>query len=164
MPEFAPDRPEELGPAHSKQALRLWLRLLACSTEIKKIISNRLVREFDCTLPRFDILSALDRNREGMTMGKLSQLLMVSNGNVTGLVNRLVKEGLVERDAAEHDRRVFRVTITQRGANAFQTMAQRHEQWLDDMLDGLATDEIDTLLSSLDDLRISVSRRKLNRT
>lgn len=164
MQDTSPELPEKLGAGHSKQALRLWLRLLTCSTEIKKIISNRLIREFDCTLPRFDILSALDRNRDGLTMGKLSQLLMVSNGNITGLVNRLVKEGLVERDATEQDRRIFRVTITPRGENAFKMMAQRHEQWLDDMFLGLDTDEIDALLTSLNDLRVSVSCRKLNRS
>lgn len=164
MPETVDELPEKLGAAHSKQALRLWLRLLTCSTEIRKIISNRLAREFECTLPRFDILSALDRNREGVTMGELSQLLMVSNGNVTGLVNRLVKEGLIERDADEHDRRIFRVTMTERGASVFETMAQRHEQWLDDMLAGLDTEEIDSLLASLNNLRVSVSRRKLNRS
>ena len=155
--------PEKLGSEHSKQALRLWLRLLTCSTEIEKLIRSNLTREFATTLPRFDILSALDRNPEGLTMGALSKLLMVSNGNVTGLVDRLAQEGLVEREAMEHDRRTYKVTMTGVGKRAFRKMANRHEEWLDDMLEVLPNEDIEHLLKLLTKLRISVAQRKTNR-
>jgi len=154
---------EKLGTEHSKRALRLWLRLLTCSTEIEKLIRNNLTREFSTTLPRFDILAALDRNPEGLTMGNLSKLLMVSNGNVTGLVDRLVQEGWVERETIEHDRRTYKVTMTPVGERAFKTMAARHEEWLDDMFECLDNDEMEQILTLLNRLRISVSRRKLSR-
>ncbi|MGE3690051.1 MAG: MarR family winged helix-turn-helix transcriptional regulator [Novosphingobium sp.] len=155
--------PEKLGSGHSKQALRLWLRLLTCSNEIEKLIRNNLSREFGTTLPRFDILSALDRNPEGLTMGALSKFLMVSNGNVTGLVDRLMQEGLVDREAMEHDRRTYKVTMTPAGENAFRSMAARHEEWLDDMLEDLPNEDIEHLLALLNRLRVSVSKRKLSR-
>ncbi len=60
---------------------------------------NGLRETFDITLPRFDLLAQLDRAPDGMTMGELSDRLMVSNGNVTGLAERLVSEGLVARPA-----------------------------------------------------------------
>ena len=152
--------PEKLGRKHSKQALRLWLRLLTCSTEIEKLIRNSLVKEFSSTLPRFDILSALDRNPEGLTMGQLSELLMVSNGNITGLVERLVQEKLVERSPLEHDRRTFKVTLTKNGPKSFQAMAEQHEAGLDNYFAGLSNDEIEELLNLLNRLRVSVSKRQ----
>lgn len=155
--------PEKLGSEHRKQALRLWLRLLTCSTEIEKLIRGNLTREFHTTLPRFDILSALDRNPEGLTMGALSKLLMVSNGNVTGLVDRLAQEKLVEREAMEHDRRTYKVTMTKAGKRAFKKMALRHEEWLDDMLGDLENKDIEQLLALLTKLRISVAKREMNR-
>ncbi|MCB2062480.1 MAG: MarR family transcriptional regulator [Novosphingobium sp.] len=155
--------PEKLGSEHSKQALRLWLRLLTTSTEIEKLIRGNLTREFGTTLPRFDILAALDRNPEGLTMGALSKLLMVSNGNVTGLVDRLVQEELVEREAMEHDRRTYKVTMTKAGKRAFRKMANRHEEWLDDMLEELPNEDIEGLLKLLSRLRSSVAQRKINR-
>ncbi|MEJ2410852.1 MAG: MarR family transcriptional regulator [Novosphingobium sp.] len=155
--------PEKPGSEHSKQALRLWLRLLTCSTEIEKLIRGNLTRDFGTTLPRFDILSALDRNPDGLTMSALSKLLKVSNGNVTGLVDRLVQENLVEREAMERDRRIYKVTITNSGKLAFREMAVRHEGWLDDMFERLANDDIEDLLALLTKLRHSVAQRKKNR-
>lgn len=154
--------PEKLGNTHSKLALRLWLRLLTCSTEIEKKIRGNMTREFGLTLPRFDILSALDRHPDGLTMSEISTLLMVSNGNVTGLVDRLVQEELVEREAMEHDRRVYRITMTKAGKVAFRMMAIRHEEWLDDMFAELAKDDIEHLLELLTKLRLSVAQRKIS--
>lgn len=153
--------PEKLGSQHSKQALRLWLRLLTCSTEIEKLIRQNLAREFGTTLPRFDILAALNREPDGLTMGALSKLLMVSNGNVTGLVDRLMQEGMVEREAMEHDRRTYKVTMTPAGERVFATMASRHEKWLDDMFDNMPGADIEELMALLNRLRQSVSKREL---
>ena len=90
----SPKYRDKLGGApHSKLSLRLWLRLLSCSTIIEKRIRARLDEEFGTTLPRFDVLSALDRHAEGLTMGQLSEYIMVSNGNVTAVVNRLLDDG-----------------------------------------------------------------------
>lgn len=96
-------------------------------------------------------------------MSNLSTLLMVSNGNVTGLVDRLTLEGLVEREAMEHDRRTSKVTMTAAGKHAFKDMALRHEQWLDDMFERLDNPEMDELLDLLNKVRVSVSKRKLSR-
>lgn len=152
---------EKLGLQHSKQSLRLWLRLLTCSAEIEKLIRNKMSREFSTTLPRFDILSALDRNPDGLTMGALSKLLMVSNGNVTGLVERLNQEGLVEREELKHDRRTFKVTLTRTGKAAFAKMAKSHEAWLEDMFESLSDRNIEQLLDLLNKVRISVAKRKI---
>src|SRR5215813_8452561 len=84
--------------------LRLWLRLLACTTLIEGTVRSRLRERFDVTLPRFDLMAQLDRAPDGMTLSDVSKRMMVSNGNVTGLVERLVESGhLDRRRAAEHE-------------------------------------------------------------
>ena len=131
-----------------KLELRVWLRLLSCSNRIEQAVRQGLRQEFDVTLPRFDVLSQLDRAPEGLTMGALSRRLMVTNGNVTGLVARLIREGLVERRVDAADRRSARVRLTPAGRRAFSAMAPAHAGWIDRLFDGLDATER-ALLSQL---------------
>lgn len=150
---------EKLGGApHSKQSLRLWLRLLSCSTVIEKRLRNRLAREFDTTLPRFDVLAVLERAKGGLTMGELSEALMVSNGNVTGLINRLIADGHVIREVDNKDRRTFRVRLSPTGREEFAIMARTHENWVDGMFSELSNAEIAQLMEMLSKLRTSVEK------
>ena len=151
------DLHEKLGGApHSKQSLRLWLRLLTCATMIENRIRNRLRADFDTTLPRFDVLAALDRFPDGLTMGALSRCMMVSNGNVTGVVSRLESEGLISRAPSSTDRRTHFVTLTDKGRAEFADMAETHESWVDAMFDGISSAEADLLLDYLDRIKRSV--------
>jgi DNA-binding MarR family transcriptional regulator len=118
----------------SKQRLRLWLRLLRSSRAIETTLRERLRKAFGVTLPQFDVMAALARNEDGMTMTDLSRVLMVSNGNVTGIIDRLVTEKIVARKASPDDRRSFIVRLTPRGLTQFDAMAKIHEQWIDRML------------------------------
>lgn len=118
----------------SKQRLRLWLSLLRATRHVEAAVREEMRVCFATTLPRFDVLAALDRKREGMLMSELSQWLMVSNGNVTGIVERLVRDGLAERRRVPGDKRATRVRLTPEGIGAFATMAARHEQWVDRLL------------------------------
>ena len=120
--------------AGSKERLRLWIRLLRVVHVVEAELRERLKREFDTTLPRFDVLSALYRERDGMLMSDLSRFLLVSNGNVTGIVERLVSDGLVQRTAREGDRRAFVVRLTEEGVARFAAMAAAHESWIADLL------------------------------
>jgi DNA-binding MarR family transcriptional regulator len=120
--------------AGSKERLRLWIRLLRVVRVVEGELRERLKREFGSTLPRFDVLSALYREREGMQMSDLSRFLLVSNGNVTGIVERLVADGLVRRAARADDRRAFVVRLTEAGVARFETMAAAHEGWITELL------------------------------
>ena len=154
-----PELREKLGGGpHSKQSLRLWLRLLSCATVIEKRLRNRLAKEFHTTLPRFDVLAALDRHPDGLTMGELSRALMVSNGNVTGVANRLIADGLIIREVDARDRRTFRVRLSARGREEFAVMARVHEGWVDDMFADLTNEEIEALMEQLVRVRRSVAR------
>ncbi len=114
--------------------LRLWLRLLRTTRAIERQLRERLAREFDTTLPRFDVMAALDRAPDGMMMGELSRFLLVSNGNVTGIVERLVGDGLVVRAHRDGDRRAAIVQLTPAGRTLFATMAAAHACWIDELL------------------------------
>ena len=111
-------------PDDHKTELRLWLRLLTCTTLIENEVRRRLREQFDVTLPRFDLLAQLDRAPNGMTLGELSQRMMVSNGNITGLVDRLAEQGLIRRRPSPNDRRVQIVSLTADGRRFFRTMAR----------------------------------------
>jgi DNA-binding MarR family transcriptional regulator len=140
------------APADHKSELRLWLRLFACSTLIERSIRRRLHRRFGETLPRFDLLAQLERSEGGMTLSELSHRMMVSNGNLTALVERLAAAGLIDRRTAETDRRAQVVTLTAAGRRAFRRMAAEHEGWIAEMTAGLSrrdTLELMRLLAKL---------------
>ena len=118
------------------QALKLWLRLLSCTTRVEGVIRNRLRTEFATTLPRFDLLAQLEREHDGLTMVELSQRLMVTGANVTGVTDQLEAEGLVRRAAHPTDRRAFTVHLTPRGRRQFRRMAAIHEKWVVELFDG----------------------------
>ena len=136
-------------PADHEAELRLWLRLLTCTTLIEGEVRRRLRDAFDVTLPRFDLMAQLDKAPNGMTLGELSQRMMVSNGNVTGLAERLVEQGLLDRRASPTDRRAQLVSLTAEGRRMFRTMARTHEDWIADIFAGLAPDDIETLMRLL---------------
>ncbi len=130
--------------AHSEhpEALRLWLRLMTCAQLIEKQVRDRLREQFATTLPRFDLMAQLERASEGLKMNELSRRMMVSGGNVTGITDQLVAEGLVERLDVAGDRRAWRVRLTARGRRLFDDMAQQHEAWIVEAFAALGDKEI----------------------
>ena len=133
--------------AHSEhpEALRLWLRLLTCTQLVEKQVRSLLRERFETTLPRFDLMAQLERTPAGLKMNELSRRMMVTGGNVTGITDQLVTEGLVERIDVEGDRRACRVRLTARGRKQFQEMARQHEGWIVEAFSGLSDKEIGTL-------------------
>lgn len=136
-----------------KERLLLWLRLLRATRTIEGELRERLRREFNSTLPRFDVMSALYRQPEGMLMSDLSRYLLVSNGNVTGIVDRLVADGHAVRAARVGDRRTSIVSLTDAGRNFFRTMAPAHEKWIAEMLDEVDEAEARMLSATLKSFR-----------
>lgn len=133
--------------AHSEhpEALRLWLRLLTCTQLVEKQVRANLRERFDTTLPRFDLMAQLERAPEGLKMSELSRRMMVTGGNVTGITDQLVAEGLVDRADVEGDRRAWRVRLTAKGRKVFHEMATAHEAWVVDAFSGLNDKDIATL-------------------
>ncbi|HWU02018.1 MAG TPA: MarR family transcriptional regulator [Novosphingobium sp.] len=114
--------------------LRLWIRLLGCAKIIEKSLRRNFQDQFDTTLPRFDVMAALDRAREhgegGLSMSELSRALLVSNGNVTSIVRQLQDQGLVVSRADPADGRSAIVSLTPAGQTHFTEMAVAHRGWV----------------------------------
>jgi DNA-binding MarR family transcriptional regulator len=143
------ERPEP----RSKRRLRLWLRLYAATSVIEREMRRFLRARFAMTLPRFDLMAALERAPEGLTMGELSRRLMVSGGNVTSIVAGLERDGLVSRRSPASDRRTSYVALTERGRMAFAEMAREHERWIDQLLAAVADEDVDGLTDLLAGLK-----------
>jgi DNA-binding MarR family transcriptional regulator len=140
------------------QSLRLWLRLLACTSLIENHIRQRLQARFATTLPRFDLMAQLERAPDGLKMGELSRRMMVTGGNVTGITDLLEKEGLVARAIDAEDRRALRVKLTPDGRRQFGRMAREHEQWVIALFDGLKVRKKADLAVLLGDLKQHIAR------
>jgi len=139
-------------------ALRLWLRLLTCTQLIEREVRARLRARFDTTLPRFDLMSQLWRYPQGLKMSELSRHLMVTGGNVTGIVDQLERDGLVERAAEPADRRAYRVRLTRAGRKAFAEMAAAHEEWIVELLAGLSRREHAALYKLLGGMKRGITK------
>ena len=152
------DRESQLS-GRDHLSLHLWLRLVTCATMIEHRVREQLRESFAITLPRFDLMAQLDRAPDGIKMSDLSRRLMVTGGNVTGLVDQLVGEGLVVRRDSPEDRRVYEVRLTAKGKRQFDAMATEHERVIVDLLSGLPRKEREALHESLGELKAAVAAR-----
>jgi len=139
--------------------IKIWLRLLACSTQIEQQVRQLLRTRFGTSLPRFDYLAQLERYPEGLRMNVLSRYLMVTGGNVTGLTDQLVKDGLVQRAEDPDDRRSWRVLLTDKGRTEFAQMAAVHEKWVMELFSGLPNGSKKALYEHLGRLRVHLVQR-----
>jgi DNA-binding MarR family transcriptional regulator len=140
-------------------SLRLWLRLLACTNQVENRVRQNLQSTFGTTLPRFDLMAQLERVPEGLRMSELSQRMMVTGGNVTGVTDGLEKEGLVVREVDSVDRRVFHVKLTAEGQRQFKRMASVHERWVVELFGTLSTKQKKQLMDLLGELKRHISER-----
>lgn len=145
-------RPEEAG-SEFRPEIRLWLRLLACTTLVSGKLRRNFREQFEFTLPRFELLAQLDQEPGGLVLGELSKRLMVSAGNITPILTRLMEEGFITRAPSNLDRRVQIVCLTVEGRKKFRRMAKKHGQWLNDMFQDLDLQEIEAMTQQLSRLK-----------
>src|ERR1700729_4213541 len=145
-------------PGDHGDELRLWLRLLTCTTLIEGAVRGRLRERFDVTLPRFDLIGQLDRAPGGMTLSRVSKRMMVSNGNVTGLGERLVVSGHLDRRTSDSDRRVQVIRLTKAGRAEFRKMAAEHETWISDIFVDLGPKDVRELMRLLAKTKASAQK------
>jgi DNA-binding MarR family transcriptional regulator len=144
------------------QALKLWLRMLSCTVRVEDAIRSRLRASFGITLPRFDLMAQLERDPDGLRMGELSKRMMVTGGNVTGIVDQLEREGLVERVPDPQDGRAAMVRLTPPGRTAFAAMAAVHEGWVADLFAGISAADKASMIALLDTLKQQLNEQQLN--
>ena len=134
-------------------SVRLWLRMLACTNRVENFVRQNLQLKFQTTLPRFDLMAQLERAPQGLKMSELSQRMMVTGGNVTGITDGLEKEGLVIRQIDPTDRRVFHVRLSAEGQRQFRRMAAEHEQWVIELFAGMSVKQKNQLVDLLGELK-----------
>jgi len=139
------------------QSLKLWVRLLTCTSMIETQLRARLREQFDSTLPRFDFMAQLQRAPNGLTMGEISRRMMVSGGNVSGIASQLEGEGLISREPVPGNRRAFCVTLTRAGQQRFSEMAEAHEAWVAECLGQLSGDDCEQMMSVLKQIKTDVA-------
>lgn len=154
------NKPQRALATPSKERLRLWLRLLKTTRSIEATVRERLREEFGTTLPRFDVMAALSRYEEGLKMSQLSTVLRVSNGNVTGIVDRLAEDGFLVRVPVPGDRRASMVRLTKRGLQEFERQAFEHEDWIGAMLQDFTAEEAADFGTRLETLEASLPIRR----
>ncbi len=147
------EKPEDHGTE-----LRLWLRLLTCTNLIEGEVRGRLRERFDVTLPRFDLMAQLDKAPDGMTLSDVSKRMMVSNGNVTGLVERLVESGHLDRRTSKTDGRVQVIRLTKLGRAVFRKMAAEHETWIAGFFSDLSDKDVQDLMRLLAKTKSSTAK------
>lgn len=138
--------------------LRLWLRLQCCHNKIQSHIRNQLRLQFNTTLPRFELMAQLASRREGIKMGELSSLLMVSNGNVTTIASQLENDQLIERIVDQADRRSTFVRLTTRGLRQYNKIAKAYDSWLTEAFAGISDAQTKKLYKSLSELKESLDK------
>jgi DNA-binding MarR family transcriptional regulator len=134
-------------------AVRAWVRILAVQKGALAAIRDDLER--DMTMPRFDLLANLCKT-DGQTLASLSRSLLVTAGNLTGLVDRAARDGMVERRADPGDRRAWRVHVTPSGKRAFREAERRHAARVRKLFAGLSAAETSALIHLLDKLRATL--------
>lgn len=132
-----------------KRRLRLWIRMLRTTRMVETRLRDFLRDDYDTTLPRFDVMAALYRAKTGLKMSELSKQLLVSNGNVTGIVDRLVSDGLVMREAVASDRRAMMVTLSPSGRELFLKMAADHEALVNALFAQIDDNDLDAMADIL---------------
>lgn len=153
-------REKHEGQLEERTDVRVWLRLLSCAMIIEKRLRRRFIDQFDTTLPRFDVMAALDRHPDGITMGELSRSLLVSNGNVTAIVRQLESEGYAVSRPAADDRRSTIVALTAAGSRNFAQLAGAHHAWITHMFAGMSLEEKTGLHGLLATLKSSIAADK----
>ncbi len=133
----------------AQRRLKLWIRLLGVTRAAESELREFLRVNHQTTLPRFDVMAALYRRRDGVTMSELSRMLLVSNGNATAVVDRLEADGMVRRTPSEQDRRTVHVALTPDGLQSFEGLAAKHKAEVDRLFGKLTEAEIDTLTEIL---------------
>jgi DNA-binding MarR family transcriptional regulator len=146
--------------AGEKGPLQLWLRLLATSNLIAGELGTRLRARHGISLAQFDYLAQLHSSGEAdLAMSELGRRLMVTSGNVTGLTDRLERQGWVRRERAAHDRRTQYVRLTAEGRARFEAIAAEHREWVQELTGGLDADARRVLFTLLGQLKRSAAHK-----
>jgi len=138
-----------------KLATAVWVRLArAYGLTLREI--RRRMTHLDLTLPQFDVVAQLARDSDGMTAGDLSRAMLVTAGNVTGIIARLSARGIVERTRDPNDARVVRLRLSPAGRRIALREIAKEEHQLGEIFARLNPATFQRVIDALDTLRHAV--------
>jgi DNA-binding MarR family transcriptional regulator len=137
---------------------RAWLEMVRCFMSIERVLLRHFAQEFNSSLPRYDVLTALALTQGGLTMGELASMLMVTKGNITGVVRRLKEDGLVRKVTSKADRRIQSVTISAKGQRLWTAMHADYDSIISDILSGQTKKEVQFLTTTLEKTRLAIEK------
>ncbi len=140
-----------------KESLKLWIELLRYSNKLEQLIDDKIRQNYGQNISRFDVLSQLDReNHHGLAVGELASRLIASKGNITGLLDRMQKDGLIEKEAKQDDRRSYIVRSSEKGQELFAEMAEKNARWVEEALTSIDIDHMKEFAKFLSEARTSL--------
>lgn len=146
-PTQAPAQPRS-APDAAALPVSVWVRLLKTHGLMTRVLRRGLPTGI--TLPQFDVLAQLlrherdrDPGSEGLTPTALTRKLLVTGGNVTVIVARLTRDGLVERRRGVKDRRTIHLRLTARGRALVERELPRHRAAVAELLSGVPAAELE---------------------
>lgn len=139
--------------AHHRMA---WLALVRCFSSVERVLMRHFAQEYNSSLPRYDVLTALALHRSGLTMGDLASMLMVTKGNITGVVRRLEQDKLVLKNTSSKDRRVQSVKISAKGMRLWEKMHADYDEKISMLMSGQSEEQSRALVNALRRTRILV--------
>ena len=142
--------------------LKLCIELIRCTSQLDRIIDKNLRQQFGQSISRFDLLAQLHREgNKGLTVGELGQRLISAKGNITGLINRMIKDELLTKASNKIDKRSFQITISTKGQHLFKEMADNHGKWIYELFGEISTENMSNMTSLLGDIRSPLSQSQL---
>ena len=144
--------------------LKLCIELIRCSSQLDRIIDRNLRSKFGQSISRFDLLAQLQRVGEsGLSIGELGKRLISAKGNITGLINRMIKDELLLKTAKIGDRRSFNIKASAKGSQLFKQMADSHAQWVYELFADIDLESMNNMTYLLGDIRGALLNREGNR-
>jgi DNA-binding MarR family transcriptional regulator len=134
----------------------LWIRLATTFNVVYHEIKHQIGKD-RITVPQFDIITCLGRTR-GLPLSELAERLLISGGNVTGIIDRLERDGYVYRKRDDRDRRVVKALLTEKGYEHYKTFLPRYKDIVANINKGLAPQERKELQRLLKKLAVSVQQ------
>ncbi len=149
--------PESQYTPRQKESLKLWIELIRYSSKLEQIIDDKLRKNHGQNISRFDVLSQLIREtNQGLNVGELAQRLIASKGNITGLLDRMQKDGLLIKQPKPEDRRSYIINITEKGSTLFKEMAENNADWVAEALQSIDIDHMKEFTTFLSKARRSI--------
>lgn len=138
---------------------RIWLSVLSIESNIFSKLNGALSAQFGISVAKFEFLAQIERYPDGISLSQISANLKVTSGNVSGLVRRLLADGLITKTMSLEDRRSFIAKFTPEGKELFDKANILHAETLAHCFAEVPLSELEAALATLRSLSSGLQGR-----